>query len=60
MDQQFGPAIMIGVEFVENGLEVEAIAERPRVLAFAQRVRPTGVGGEQDGMRFWLRRFRLE
>jgi len=41
-------------------LEVEAIAERPRVLAFAQRVRPTGVGGEQDGLRFWLRRFRLE
>jgi hypothetical protein len=44
MDQQFGPAIMIRVELVENGLKVEAIAKRSRGLAFAQRARPTGIG----------------
>src|SRR5579859_7893467 len=48
VDEELGPSVMVGVEFVEDGLECEKVAERAGLVALAEDGGPAGIGGEKN------------
>src|SRR5579871_1210896 len=51
VDQQLGPAVAVGIELIEDRLEIEVIAQRNWGFALPQALGPTGIIPKQSRRR---------